>query len=561
LFEPAAKAQLICVAALVVACGPSTPPPVPPLPHAAYAHYLEAKLAAQRDDWDTAVAALGDAAAKAPDQPMLAVELARAQSKAKRGDDARVTLAAARKKWPAHPHVWLASGDLLAKSDKAEATRAYRRAIELNDGDERAYLGLAKLEDKGPSLVTLRKLVKKVPTSVEGHFRLGQRLGIAGEYAPATRELRAVLELDPDHIDARVDLARVLRRQGKLDEAIAQTRGAFDRSGQAIDIAEELFLLLCEADDVTAALDLLTLLDDDRSDPESLATVARLDRGLGRLDAARTIAARIARTDADLGAMVLAETEIAGGDHAAAAARMLAIPAPDEKRKVDRFAEARRIAAAALLAAKQPRQALEALAPAIALRPASVELALAAAFAHADLGDLTEARARIAEVEAKLEDKSAAELARARLADHAGDSAAALAGAEAVLRTKPDSPLALNLAGYLLAEANTRLGDAERYLRRARELSPGDPSVLDSWGWFLYRRGDSRQAVAVLDRAARFAPREAEILIHLAAAWLADGAPHTATATLDRAQAMLSDPAHPLRKRLEAVRARLPAKR
>ena len=46
------------------------------------------------------------------------------------------------------------------------------------------------------------------------------------------RELRAVLEQDPDHIDARLDRARTLRRLGKLDEAIAQTRGALRRHPQ-----------------------------------------------------------------------------------------------------------------------------------------------------------------------------------------------------------------------------------------------------------------------------------------------------------------------------------------
>src|SRR5258705_6737290 len=121
------------------------------------------------------------------------------------------------------------------------------------------------------------------------------------------RELRAVLERDPDHIDGRLDLARVLRFQGRLDEAIAQTRSAFDRRGRALDVAEELFWVLCEADDRTSALDLLTLLDDERSDVDALTAVARLHRGLGRLDESRALAARIVKLEADAGAIALAE--------------------------------------------------------------------------------------------------------------------------------------------------------------------------------------------------------------------------------------------------------------
>ena len=528
--------------AFLAACGGAPVPPAP-LPHAATAHYLEARLAATHDAWDDAADALADAAAAAPDQPMLAVELARAQHKAKRDAAAVATLARARAKWPRHEQVWLASGDQLAKAAPADAIKAYRRAIALAPDDERAYLGLAKLEPPAAALVTLRELVKRVPASTEGHYRLAQRYAAARGLAQAIRELRAVLELDPDHIDARIDLSRALRITGKLPDAIAQARSAFDRSGQAMDLAEELFFLLCEADDRTAALDLLTLLDDDRSDLEALGTVARLQRGLGRLDAARSLATRMTKLDADAGALALAEVDLAAGDAPGAAKRALAIAEGSKS-----FVDARRIAASALLAAGQPQRALDALAPARAKKPADLDLATLAGFALVALG-------RAAEVQIPGSDASA-QFARARVADRAGDVAGALALVEALVRTKPDAAPALNLAGYLLADSGQRLADAERYLRRARELSPGDPAILDSWGWLLYKQGKSRDAVRALDRAARYAPREPEILVHLAAAWISDGAPRTAAGVLDAAAAL--HPRPQVQRLLDAQRARLP---
>jgi tetratricopeptide (TPR) repeat protein len=534
--------RLLVVVAL--GCGGKKPPAaLPPLPHAAYAHYLDGKLAAYRDDWSAAADALAHAQAAAPDQAVVAVELARAQHRAKRSEAARATLAAARTKWPKHAQVWIASGDLLAQTAPAEAIRAYRRGNELEPLDERAYLGLAKLEQPADALRTLRRLVARVPTSIDGRYRLGQRLAIAKDVPAALAQLRKVLELDPDHIDARLDLARGLRLQGKLDEAIAQTRSAFDRSGQALDLAEELYYLLLEADDRVAAVDLLTLLDDDRSDTEALATIAKLDRGLGRLDEARAIAARITKLDAELGALVLAEIEIAAGEPAAAAKRALAIES-SSRHQVD----ARRVAAVALLAAGEPQRALDAIGPSRAAKPTDVDLATLAAFALVDLGKPAEARGMLA----PLGDGAAATFARARLADRAGDSATALALLEPLIAAKPDLIPALNLAGYLLADANQRLADAERYLRRARELAPGDPAILDSWGWLLHRKGEHRAAVRALDRAARFAPREAEILVHLAAAWIADGAPRTGAATLDLAARLRPSPA--VQKRIDALR-------
>jgi tetratricopeptide (TPR) repeat protein len=565
----AIRTHLVIVAALGV-LGCARPPPVaplPPLPREVYARYLEGKLAAYQTDWAAAADAVALAAAAAPDQPMIAVELARLQLKAKRTDAAIATLAAARQRWPDHPQVWLVSGELLAARDPALASAAYLRAVQLQPDDERAYLGLAKLQPDAAAEATLRILIAHVPTSIDGHYRLAVRLASRGELATSTQELRAVLERDPDHIDARLDLAHALRRQGHLDQAIGETRSAFDRSGQALDIAEELFWLLCEADDRAAALDLLTLLDDDRSDAEALAVLARLDRGLGRLAEARAIAARIAAVDRDAGSIALAEAQLAGGDRTAVATALAAIESTSKLAD-----DAHRLAAEAQLAAGEPAAALAALGlvpppapPAAApTAPAALDTALLAAFALADLHRLAEARALLVPftTAGELGDRQAAQVAQARLADRAGDAPAALAILEPLLHAKPDLLIALNLAGYLLADTGQRLADAERYLRRARDLAPGDPAILDSWGWLLLRRGEARAAVRALDRAARFAPLEPEILAHLAAAWAADRAPRTALALLDRADALRPSPA--VQRRIAAIRhsvtARLPGR-
>jgi tetratricopeptide (TPR) repeat protein len=158
----------------------------------------------------------------------------------------------------------------------------------------------------------------------------------------------------------------------------------------------------------------------------------------------------------------------------------------------------------------------------------------AEALALAKAGEAAKARAA---AKAFAGDSTVVAFLRARISETLGDLGGALAILEPALRTSPDHVGALNLAGYLLARQNTRLADAERYLIHARELQPGDPSILDSWGWLLVKQGRSREAVRALDRAARFAPLEPEIQLHLAAAWAADGAPRQAAEVLDRAVA------------------------
>lgn len=612
-------AALTCAA--VVACGGAAPRPAdPPLPAPAYANYLAGRLAVHRGDWAAAAAQLAAAAAAAPDQAVVAVELARAQQRARAPGAAQATLAAARARWPTHPEVWRASGDLLAADAPAEARAAYRRAIELEPTSERAYLGLAKLEDPRASLGTLRRLVAKVPTSVEGRYRLAQRLAAARDLRGAGRELQAVLELDPDHIDARLDLARALRVQGRLVEAIAHTRSAFDRVGQEPDVAEELFWVLCEADDLTAAVDLLELLEDDGASADALALAARLHRGLGRLEAARRAARRLRQRDPGLSALALAEIELAAGDPAGAARRALALaravegasptadggaapasgdaapplgpgasavgaagaapaaagqaaaPGADAGRAVDGAVDdpvaaggpraraarevalaARRLAAAALLELGDAPRALEAIGPALARAPARADVVLAAGLALVDAGRLAEARA----LGGALAPRAAA-VVRAQIAERAGDGRGALALVEPLAR-RGDVPAALDLAGSLIADdpaaPPARLADAARYLRRARELAPGDPGVLASWGRLARARGDARGAVAALARAARLAPREPEIQLELAAAWLAAGDRAAAAAALGRAAALHPGPR--VQRKLAAARARL----
>lgn len=532
--------RVFALVTLLVACH-RTPKPVSvaPLPRAAYAHYLTGKLALYRDDTDTAARELQAAAAAAPDQPMIAVELARALVKLKRIAPARDVLAAARKKWPAHAQVWLASGEVLEQAAKYEgAIDAYRRAIELEPTEERAYVGLARAQvlakDAGAAEDTLRTLVKQVPTSVEGHYRLAQRLDSHGDRVGAATELRAVLEREPDHLDARLDLARTLRRLGKLGEAVEQTRSAFDRAGQPMDIAEELFWVLCEADDREGAIDLLTLLDDDRSDAEALATVAQFQRMLGRTPESRLVAEHIRVMDADVSTIVHALTDLAEGLALPAATRALTVPNTSPQ-----FGEARRVAVVALLQAGDARRALEVATAMKSAEPVWIYL---------------EARARVALREppnvAKLEP-----FLQARIANEQGDSKRALAILEPALRKTPDHVGALNLAGYLLVERKERLADAERYLARARDLQPGDPQILDSWGWLLLQRGRVRDAIRALDRAYRFAPREPEILVHLATAWAADRAPKYAVELLDRAAKL--DPSPEVAARIRALRAKL----
>ncbi len=87
---------------------------------------------------------------------------------------------------------------------------------------------------------------------------------------------------------------------------------------------------------------------------------------------------------------------------------------------------------------------------------------------------------------------------------------------------KPDHAHAYNALGYTLADRTERLKEAEDYIDKALKLAPDDPFILDSKGWVLFRRGQTKEALVYLRKA--FAERpDPEIAAHLGEVLWAQG--------------------------------------
>ncbi len=82
-----------------------------------------------------------------------------------------------------------------------------------------------------------------------------------------------------------------------------------------------------------------------------------------------------------------------------------------------------------------------------------------------------------------------------------GDVSGAIAAGRDALALVPDSPQALNFLGYLLADHQRDLPEAEKLIRRAVEQDPDNGAYLDSMGWVLFRLGEFSAARVHLERA------------------------------------------------------------
>lgn len=85
---------------------------------------------------------------------------------------------------------------------------------------------------------------------------------------------------------------------------------------------------------------------------------------------------------------------------------------------------------------------------------------------------------------------------------------------KAILLEDPDNASALNALGYTLADHNFRIDEALGYIKRALEIRPDDPAVIDSMGWVQFRLGNYAEAESYLRKAYGLLD-DAEIAGHL----------------------------------------------
>lgn len=516
----------------------------------AYEHYIRARMASENGDHEQAVVELRQASASAGSDPEIRVAIGEELLQCGLLPAARLEAEAATHEWPHDAAAWrLYAKVRAAQADPKDATRAFEKALALQDDDEGSYLMLAaayrQIGEEHKAVETYRRLVTRLPSSAEGHFRLGRALAPVDK-AQAVSELDHAIALDPDHIDARVTLAELHRAAGQAAQAQETLRAAFDRSGADASVGERLFQVLLENGDQSGAVDLLRAIDAHWRPTNVRLRLGNFLLQLRHADDALRIGRDLVAKDPDEQAarLLVARSLAQLGRVSEAVAACREVPAESST-----FIEARAFAGELLGRAGAPDEGLKLVEQALSYYPDESPLVAAAAGLNERLGDPERARQRLDAAISRAPRDETLLYARASLEERANDPERAVAIMRRLLDEDADSVTALNFIGYSYADRSVELDASERMLRRALSLHPDDAFVLDSLGWLHLKRGQLEDARAVLERAGRLMPFEPEILFHLGELWLKRGEQARARELFREALAL--EPATMLRGRLE----------
>lgn len=413
-------------------------------------------------------------------------------------------------------------GDLLLRrGDPVAAEQRYRAALARRPDFGAALAGLNRAltaQGRAAEAAEVARRLPEPPGSPGAGRAAALRAEAARQSDPATAAaiLQNAVAADPASPWARLDLARLLRRQGRasearalMDAAVAAAPGSAEALFAAALFADEDGRLLEAADLIQRipparrSADMSRLLARARAQGEIAAAAAGLP-GFGARQQLLAIAARPDPTGATGAAVVRAfgaAGDVRGATEAArvalvpnrgTTARIAVLGAMVEAGAVDAArAETAALLASPGLTAEERRQVL-ALQDGVAIR---------AADALNERGDQAAAFEQLRAILARDPEDRAANLALARLYAGAGRAAEAQRIAEAVLaRDRADLEARAAAVDAAIAARDTRR--AEALVAEAQALAPGDARVSLMEARAARAAGDTRRAAAALERAA-----------------------------------------------------------
>ena len=409
----------------------------------------------------------------------------------------------------------------LQQRDEAGAREEFLRALDLEPGHIEASGAIAALEilndNMGAAISAFRSALAEHPGDLLTSMNLAVLLERSGDLEGMVSVLQTAAEANADAPPPRIALARYALNRSEPQSAIQWLEPLADAQGGDYRVAQLLAqaYLLAEQPEL-ASRSARRLLEQRPDDAQTLALVARVDNANKRPGRAQKHLERALELDAEsvdlrkqLVETLLLQRKL---DEAEVAIEKL----PAEVKEEPALLSVRgRLA----LARRDLPVARDLLAAAFEKQRNNVNLLLLTGVRW----QLGERDSVLQELGSWLDEHPKDIVARIDLAARllaGGDSAAARGHYVIIVEQQPDNAIALNNLAWLLREqAPDR---ALLYVRRAAELVPGNPQILDTYAMVELAAGNAEAALTRVDEALIVVPednavryRRAQILVEL----------------------------------------------
>jgi tetratricopeptide (TPR) repeat protein len=509
-------------------------------PKSSGAHSAMGRLRFLQGDTAQAEQSLKAAAELAPIRSARRIKYA--EFKIRNGDlaGARQVLENITKKAPDYSSAWVRLAEIsLAEKKLGDAETLLGRVLAQDPRNYEASLLNARLKlakgDRAKALADFEKVVQWYPRSPQAQYELAATQLANGDPAKAAASLKQAITLNPNHAEAVILLAELNLRKGEAAAAVAALTDLVKKQPRLAQAQLSLANAYRAQKNPDAALAVYRHLAElAPKNPQPQVLMGLLLRDEKKPVEARTALEKAAQLAPDDPRIVeqLVGLDIAEKRFPAALQRVQALSG-----KYPKSAGPQILLAEIFLAQGNTNQAEVALEKALSLQPDARSPYLTLAQIYVNTGKQAQALEKLrAVVKANPKDIPALML-MAMIEEKSGNHSAARDSYEKVLAANPRFSPALNNLAYLYSEYLGQLDLAYDRATKAREVEPQNPSVADTLGWILYKRGDYPWALNHLEESAEKLTTEPEVLYHLGMAHYMMGDEAAARSALQQAVA------------------------
>ncbi len=519
----------------------------------AYEHYLKSTMLDSIGELHPAIDEMRRALAHDDDSAFLHYNLGRLFARDGHWDLAAEEAGKANALDPNAPDTLLLLGDCLYKLGKIDQALAmYQTLTEKAKDRIDAYIRIAEVNlergDWPKAIQSLEAMTNANPTSAEGFRRLGDLQFEHGDERKAEVSYRRALDIDPSDTITIHTLAGLLEQQGRYQEALRVFTEALDASPENPQYMATMARLYLKDGDTKSANAYIEQLRS--SDPANAGYIAQSYAEINRYpEAIHELEVSLAQNPELVNERLMLAILLEGQKQCPQALEQLKLIPLNEGRyyinaqihigsclkQLNRLDDAMAVLRAALDLTPQPdemvrihrliseiyirrqqfQQALDTLESAIHTQPDQPDLLEAKANVLIEMGRGEEGITLYKQALAKHPKNVELLYALGALYERIGKIPDSLSVMRQIIDVDPNNAAALNFIGYLLADRGDSLDEAERLIRRALLLNPGNGAITDSLGWLLYKKGRYQQALEFLQRADRTTPGEPVIIMHV----------------------------------------------